>query len=182
MCWSIYWGLFCLLRNLDWIYKKEKMMNNDMNLHVGEAVFKEINKRTIDYITYSEKIVDYSDSILSSFVLNRDLNRYYGLLKYSLNNVFKLFDSEEIKILLDSVFSKLYVPHSKATDYQGILSHIVEDRMQFEEIDQSIGSNLLNKLNELAFLEELALCDFIELYWIQNIGHPLEDILAYYLA
>lgn len=157
-------------------------MNNDVKLYVGEAALKEINKRTIDYMTYSEKIVDYSDSIFSSFVLNRDLNRYYGLLKYSLKKVFKLFNLEEIKVLLDSVFSKLYVPHSNATDYQRILSHIIKDRMQFGEIDQSIGSNLLNKLNELSFSEELAFCDFIELYWIQNIGHPLEDFLAHYRA
>lgn len=157
------------------------MQTQDINLrYFKKYVVSEITKRADSDLPFE---APYKHN--QSEVINRDLNRYYLLLKNAFEKAIKQFTSEEISSLLNTLFNAPSA-ESKAWAYRDELimriQEAVEDNIQFPEIDKNMAGILVQKLKSLSNLEAVALHDFSTYFWIDEKRDSLEQAMKNYLA
>lgn len=160
------------------------MIKQDITLKItDEKIITELTRRansTLPHCDFDHN--DYPYVFNRSQALNRDLDRYYSILKNTFKEVICTFSFDEILSLLQVMHGTIYKANSNSLFYQDDILFRIEDAIQHEELEKNLGQSLLLKIKKLIHLEVLAIVDYIE-YFMNHIEcHSIEQSINEYLA
>lgn len=160
------------------------MIKQDITLKITEEiVITELTKRADSTLPHCDSDhYDYPYVFNRSQVMNRDLYRYYGILKHTFKEVISNFSFDEIFSLFQVLQSTKFKATSNSLLYQEHILYEIENAILYEEIGKNIGSSLLSKFKKLTHLEVLAMVDFVEHFMnhgkYQSMYQHINDYLA----
>lgn len=134
-----------------------------------------IDQTTIDQISArTQGDGRRSDTLGKSQVVERDLDRYYTLLRYARADLRSLLSGNEIAAIVDNL-NGVWLADSPEIGIRGIPLNVA-DGVQMSGLAQKWaieGITLIEKLRDLSFVHLSALADAAERFWIAPEGkHP----------
>lgn len=111
-----------------------------------------------------------------SSVINRDLERYYHLLRLYLVETVLRFEPKELRLILDAMNG-----HFSTSETIPYFWAVVEDAIRLDGLDRKWGADgaaVVEKIRELDLIEKMALLDAIERFREDGSDDAFERIFG----
>ncbi len=130
-----------------------------------------VDKRSVSLPPVYVQAIERRDSQFST-ALTKSLGRYLYALADARRRLAEMFDAQECGLILDACNGTLFYPFSV-----NLIGATVQDAISMDRLDQKWevnGVSLIAKLNELDYLERLAVVDAVEVWWNRTHGEQPE--------